>query len=361
MAAASVALVALLAEAGLRLFVGAPPRGNLTPVPEGIREPSEVPGLRYVLRPGAEAVHRFPDDPRGSFDEGATLTYRVNALGLRGPETSRAKPPGVFRILGLGDSFTFGIGVHARDTFLAELGRRLAAVAGPRAFEVLNAGVMGFDTVNEVALLRARGLALQPDLVVICFFLNDAQGGATHSLFNVEEEAGVLAELARGSLLVDRILWSLERRRQSRELVRRYRLSFAPGARGWRRAREALDEAVALAEEEDFELVLVIFPVLWKLSGGYPLAEIHARVGAFGRSRGLPVLDLLPAFAGFEGPELWVHPTNQHPNEKAHAIAGRALFDFLVHEGLVPARDAGGVSVPPPPGASPAASGRASP
>ena len=45
------------------------------------------------------------------------------------------------------------------------------------------------------------------------------------------------------------------------------------------------------------------------------------------------MVDLLPAFAGHDGPELWVHPTNQHPNEAGHAIAGRALFEFLDERG----------------------------
>ena len=47
------------------------------------------------------------------------------------------------------------------------------------------------------------------------------------------------------------------------------------------------------------------------------------------------VLDLQPAFAGHDGPELWVHPTNQHPNEIGHRIAGTALYEFLAREGLL--------------------------
>jgi hypothetical protein len=46
------------------------------------------------------------------------------------------------------------------------------------------------------------------------------------------------------------------------------------------------------------------------------------------------VLDLLPSFGEHEGPELWVHPSNQHPNEIGHQIAGEALWRFLVDEGL---------------------------
>ena len=64
----------------------------------------------------------------------------------------------------------------------------------------------------------------------------------------------------------------------------------------------------------------------------FPLRSSNFPVESFASSRGIAVLDLLPEFAGFEGPELWVHPTNQHPNERAHAIAGHALFRFLQRE-----------------------------
>ena len=44
------------------------------------------------------------------------------------------------------------------------------------------------------------------------------------------------------------------------------------------------------------------------------------------------------AFNGYDGPELWVHPNNQHPNEKAHAIVADAIFRFLREQGLVERR-----------------------
>jgi hypothetical protein len=47
------------------------------------------------------------------------------------------------------------------------------------------------------------------------------------------------------------------------------------------------------------------------------------------------VLDLFDAFRGRDGPSLWVHPTNQHPNEEAHAIAAEALGRFLREERLL--------------------------
>jgi lysophospholipase L1-like esterase len=316
----------LLAELGIRLVFPAPETGNLTQVPGEIRTQSPWPGMPYRLQPGAEVRHQFPSDPRGYFDPGATLLYQINLLGFRGEETTRAKPPGLLRIVGLGDSFTFGIGVRAEDTFLAVLDANLRA-HGEKSVEVLNLGVMGFDTPHEVALLRHLGLQLDPDLVVLCFFLNDTQGGATHELFNLPQDSE--PPLWRRLRLLDLAATALERRGQVQQLVASYRRSFQPDANGWLLAKQSLAQAKRLSRRRRFDLVLMIFPVLWDLSGDYPFQGIHTTVREAAESLEIPVLDLLPAFAGHDGPELWVHPTNQHANEVAHAIAGDALYNFL--------------------------------
>ena len=324
LAVIGTAVALVLAEIVVRVTFDPPPRVNATAVPKEIRQRASFPGGRFVHRPNAEVVHRYPSDLRGRFDEGATVTYRINSLGLRGPETTVRKPAGVRRLIGLGDSFTFGIGVRAEDTFLAVLGRHL----GP-SFEVLNMGILAYDTAREVAFLRHVGLDFAPDVVVICFFLNDAKGGGTVEHLNVDPGLRETSFFARHSAFIERIFWTVRQRRQVGELVESYRESFLPDAEGWRTQQQALVEAAVLSEKHGFELVLVIFPVLWELSGDYPFAEIHATVKSFAQQHAIPVLDLLPEFDGYDGPELWVHPTDQHPNEIAHEIAGDALNRFI--------------------------------
>ena len=70
----------------------------------------------------------------------------------------------------------------------------------------------------------------------------------------------------------------------------------------------------SLADEEDFRLIIAIFPVLWSLSDDDPFASIHESISDFAEELRVPLLDLRPAFEGYVGPELWVHPNNQHPN-----------------------------------------------
>jgi hypothetical protein len=327
-----LALAFAALEAGLRVAGPSAESGNFTPVPKTIRRESTISGVKFMLAKNAEVVHEFGNDPRGYFDPGATLTYRTNSHGFRGPETTRAKPEGVFRIVGIGDSFTFGTGVRAEDTFLSVLQRR----AGERA-EVLNFGVMAYNTVAEVNLLRFEAVHFAPDVVVICFFLNDAGGAAQHDLFEAprEDEPQAPRPWWRAHVKsVDAILSGRERRAAGLAAVEDYRRSFRQGEKGWTNAKGALRHAKKAAEQYGFELVLAVFPLLYELSD-YPLKDVHATIVEFGHKLGLHVVDLQPAFEDRDGPELWVHPANQHPNEIGHEIAGEALHAFLAAEGLL--------------------------
>jgi hypothetical protein len=126
--------------------------------------------------------------------------------------------------------------------------------------------------LNEARLLRFLGLRLSPDLVVICFFLNDAGGGGTSAIFNDREGR---TAWWRGSRLLDQLVFRLRRPRRVRKLVDDYRRSFAPDAPGWLEAQAGLREAVSLSRKHGFDLVLMIFPVLWELSADYPFSDIH--------------------------------------------------------------------------------------
>ena len=97
---------------------------------------------------------------------------QTNSDGLRNVEEINGSHD--MRILAIGDSFTFGPYVPNEDTWPAQLERLLDISLHPNlTTQVLNAGVAGYTIVDEFYYLRERGLALEPDLVVLAFFPND--------------------------------------------------------------------------------------------------------------------------------------------------------------------------------------------
>ncbi len=361
----TVALLLLCAEAAVRLSGLAPQREAFPRyqgwngsgwVEEGtwgrgtIKRPSSLPGVEmgeYV--PGARFRIVYSSNPRGYFDADGSVPARINGLGLRGRERSFEKPPGTFRIVGLGDSFTFGVGVRDEDTWLQRLETLLNLREDGRRYEVLNAGVGGYGTRDEIAALEHRWMALDPDLVLIGFYLNDAYSERTFNAY-LHRNSTLFRE-PRGLASVSR-LWDLARYRYLAGRLRRsieefYRSHYFGGAAGflenpggmtvdWGEARRALERGMALTEQRGALLALVIFPDFYELDGDYPFEGIHRFLGEQCRSLGLPCVDLLDTYRGARAADLWVHVTDHHPNEVAHSIAAEAVARFLTSPAVLP-------------------------
>jgi lysophospholipase L1-like esterase len=297
----------------------------------GVRMGEYVPGARFRVL-------------YGDAEDGVEMS--VNALGLRGPPVERAKSPGTFRVLALGDSFTFGVGVRDEDTFV----RRIeAALAKDGPAEVLNAGVQGYNTRDEVIYLEHRWGHLDPDLVLITFFLNDAYSDA--AILNRGEDFDVGGEGASAVGRWSRIVEFAEhgwRVRAARSAVEEHyeahyfdrgflenRADDAPFRVDWDAARAALARARELADERGFTLAVAIFPELFALDGDYPFEAIHDLVREQCETLSIPVCDLLPAFRGHDAATLWVDPADHHPNAQAHRIAADGITTFLRERGLV--------------------------
>ena len=110
----------------------------------------------------------------GSFATPDSKTFvRINSKGLRDQEYEYAKPAGVYRILVLGDSFAWGYGVEQGKNFTDRLEELLNKSVAGNLVEVINAGVSGYGSDQELLLLEREGMKYQPDLVLVAFATND--------------------------------------------------------------------------------------------------------------------------------------------------------------------------------------------
>jgi lysophospholipase L1-like esterase len=140
LAVASVALVFCTAEIGMRIAG----LGEVMTYRADSR-------FGYLMRP-SQRVSTYGD------------VIEINSLGLRGPELADPKPPGVIRILFLGDSITYGGGrIPERDLFCRRI-EALAANDGLRV-ESANASAPGWSPQNWAAWVAANGI-VGADLVV---------------------------------------------------------------------------------------------------------------------------------------------------------------------------------------------------
>lgn len=119
------------------------------------------PETGFALREGVE----------GWWRREGTAYIRINSAGLRDREHSNPKPPGTFRIAVLGDSYAEAMQVPMEAAFWHVLELKLQACQAfhGRQIEVINFGVGGYGTAQEIQALRHRAWAYSPDLVLLAF------------------------------------------------------------------------------------------------------------------------------------------------------------------------------------------------
>jgi hypothetical protein len=121
--------------------------------------------LQHYYEASAGAVITYSQD---WMTEDVVLT--MNSEGLNEPyDYPETKPPATFRIMTLGDSFTFGDDVHTKDNWPEQLEATLKAstMCGQTVhFEVINLGMYGYDMQYELERFTRVGLKYQPDVVI---------------------------------------------------------------------------------------------------------------------------------------------------------------------------------------------------
>lgn len=317
----------LIAEAGLRVM--APPADSAD---MWRKLPSAV---EWSGQPNGRGLH-------------AGVPVAFNGFGYRDAERSPQPAPGTVRVLALGDSVTFGMGVAQERTYPRQAEVLLSAARGAPV-EVLNLGMPGYNTLHQLAQLRELGLGLQPKIVVVGFLYNDIE------LSSAQKGEGVVKDQPVESLprkiksgINGAYLWLKQHSLFVAWLSPRLANALRPlGVKGfgqvgeikdqyvdsnpnWRRMQQALLEMKQLTAERGIELVVMIIPAMAKFSDAtYPIKEYHQAVAGFCRSNGIKVLDLLPAFWGGDGTQYWISATDGHPNAQGQKIIAEALAAYL--------------------------------
>jgi lysophospholipase L1-like esterase len=152
----SIFAVLIVIEAGLRI-VG---YGKLPPEKKEVQFFSYDPLYGWRNKPGAEGKLRMVD---------SVSEVKINSHGLRSDKDYPFTRNEKFRIAIMGDSFTWGYGVDNRDRFSDVLERDLFT----NRVEVINAGVPGYGTDQELLLYENEIRKYKPDIVIVAMDLTD--------------------------------------------------------------------------------------------------------------------------------------------------------------------------------------------
>jgi lysophospholipase L1-like esterase len=336
LALAGTLLTLLLCEVGVRVHQARTEERNLAAwrgLVADERPPLEGPAkLLHLIRPSVERRVVYELVPKLEV-EFVGVPVRINAQGFRGPPVAPTRRPGTRRVLGIGDSVMFGWGVDEASCFLRVLERRWNADHPERPVEVINAAVPGYNTVMQVETLLTKGLALEPDLVVLDYVGNDL------SLPNFLVRRTDYLTLARSFLLE-----LLQRRttefRPFEPAPREDRFQFASDPEqvppeysdlvGQAAFRAAMGRLAELGREHGFDVVVTthlaapqhLVAVCAEL--GLPLVEVHPRLRSVMTERGID---------RYRGSVLTLSDTDLHPSAVGHGIHAELLAQRIEAEG----------------------------
>lgn len=124
--------------------------------------------LEFDLPLHASVARGRDVDPGSPF-----LEYEINGLGFRGPAPLVPKPAGVRRVLLVGSTPLFGIGIHEEDLLGSQLQARMNSAAKPKV-EIVSLAMIGMNA--EEATLLARGLAGPLGADVVLAFVEPRAG-----------------------------------------------------------------------------------------------------------------------------------------------------------------------------------------
>ncbi|GAB4238622.1 MAG: hypothetical protein Kow00109_13100 [Acidobacteriota bacterium] len=307
-------------------------------------------GLPVRLRPHYEGVFW-------------SIPFRSNNLGFRDePDVPLEPPPGERRVLSLGDSIGFGLGVPA-DAHYTKVAERRLAGSGLR---ILNAGGLGYCPSCYTVWLRREGLELGPEVVVLeTELMNDVtdeallrweeatDGGPARVIggrYVTSWDGALLGTYAPWGGWWERTYLYTHLTRRTLYLLRRlgmlsgpahpayYSLGFDAGLltrdrleEGWGRLEGAVAAAYRLCRERGVDFVLFVMPARWVFedAGGYTEEARRARerLLTWCREQGIPHVDVAPYLEQAGGAKLYFDFA--HLTVEGNRVVGEVLADYL--------------------------------
>ena len=252
-----------------------------------------------------------------------------NSLGYREREIP-PKDPNRYRIVVVGDSFTYGQGIEAPERF----SNLIEGFLGPR-YEVLNFGIPGNDMPQHLDVLD-QVLPLHPDFVLLQLFINDFETAQMerprpHPLIS----DGAARGWGRSSVLYDLATRPWVQIQEATGLAESYvryldRNLRDPNGPNAQIAFGMLRRFLEKAKAAGVGVGVVLFPMTDAMGpngSNYPVGFIHDHVRQIAADERVPLLDLLPAFSTYKDPKtLWVSRFDAHPNAVANTRAAQEIL-----------------------------------
>jgi lysophospholipase L1-like esterase len=265
---------------------------------------------------------------------------KTNQLGFR---DTTYKDYADYKILLLGDSISWGDGVRMEQSYPFLLERRLSRDYPRKIVEVINTGVPGYSTFQQLIYLKKRGIKLKPNIIIHQFCLNDIverystlfQYGGDNIFLGIDTRSsiaglnGFMVKHSRAYEWILRYLINFKRKKQEYAVIKltREKLSLEL-EEAWQLVLNEINQIVQIAEQENIPYLLVVAPYLFQLKNPFDINQPQVRLQQFSLKRNFKLFDLLDDFySQHQLSEKKLFNDENHFSETGHMLAAALLSD----------------------------------
>lgn len=262
---------------------------------------------------------------------------RYNKYGYRDYEYNLKKKEGVFRIIVLGDSQTFGHGIKdLNNTWVKKLEKKLIESVGNTSIEVLSISGPGWNSDTYLYELFKKSFKFNPDLVILAYYHNDIPFPISLNCDSSDRKITPDINIFQSSKLVSFINFRINRLLEKIGKKPRYSdcLNQAYDSIGWEMNKFYLDIMGLSLSIKKIHFMITVIPLIHQLDSNYPLAGPHKKLKEFSIKRNIEFLDFYEeGFKNLNPSNLKVSKTDHHLNKNAGDIMADVLFEKI--KGLI--------------------------
>ncbi|MBL7056098.1 SGNH/GDSL hydrolase family protein [Candidatus Woesearchaeota archaeon] len=278
--------------------------------------------------------------------EWSNISYKTNSLGFRDKEYNNTKCPHCFRILMVGDSFTYGKGVEEVESFQSIVETRLSN-REKDPIEVINTGTDSLSTVLEYLKLKNELFQLDPDLVILNFDISDVVQDAEYLQLATYSNKGELigingctgqSKSQKEIFLQSKLLSSTDKKKISESPLPPYLIvaqneyvksDFVNSL--WNVTLNYLDMIVTMTNERNVSIIIVTYPWEIQFKERFSL-DPQKRIINFCKKRDISCLDLTEKFKNSNNSYFGM---DAHWNKNGHKLTAESIVTFLEENNIV--------------------------
>jgi lysophospholipase L1-like esterase len=325
--------------------------------------PIAIPGMYQIHRPSP--VFGWELVP-GASGFGRAGTYiHINADGFRDLDYPLEKKVTVFRIMVIGDSFTFGQGVNLEDTYSKQLERRLNDMG--KTSEVISCGVIGYGMWQYLETLERKVIPYKPDLVILGLFIDDIPSSVSphRDLQNwpgtnpfVKDASGLMSRSYLWNFLKNSItfvetkyrylrghnyLKGIEKRKEATGPAHPestwYPVMYGKLPKDiYSDFAETLHTFMRICKTANIQVLVVLIPDAAQMHEP-ERQEVNLFVAQTCKDIGVPFVDVTKRFEKEEDPRtLYLFPLDAHTSPKGHRLIADSIFEQLQERKLLTTR-----------------------